>query len=125
MNGDFEELEDLEASYEELEDPFLGGFIKRIPWGRLARTAGQSILSAVGQAIGEEGEEEAFDFEEFDGYEEFGDGVIQGSAVSSNHRVRRQFFIAITVRFAPTPRSPLKSRASSPNVTPCRTGIVT
>ena len=53
----------------------------------------------------------------------FGDGLIHGSEVSSNHESRCQFFASITVRLAPILFSPLKSRASSPIVSPCRIGI--
>ena len=55
----------------------------------------------------------------------FGEGAIHGSASSSNHAARRQPFIGMTVKSAPTPRSSLNNRASSPIVSPCRTGIVT
>ena len=53
----------------------------------------------------------------------FGDGLIHGSAVSSNQSSRRQFFIATTVRSAPILFSALNSFASSPSVIPWRIGI--
>ena len=48
----------------------------------------------------------------------FGDGLIHGSVVSSNHSSRRQFLIATTVRSAPMWFSALNSLASSPSVRP-------
>ena len=53
----------------------------------------------------------------------FGDGLIHGRPVSSNHSSRRQFCIATTVRSAPIFFSPLNSLASSPIVRPWRIGI--
>ena len=53
----------------------------------------------------------------------FGDGLIHGAPVSSNHQSRRQRGICTTVSFAPILRSPLNSRASSPIVSPWRIGM--
>ena len=53
----------------------------------------------------------------------FGDGLTHGSDVSSNHASRCQFFAAMTLTSAPILFSPLKRRASSPTVIPCRIGI--
>ena len=52
-----------------------------------------------------------------------GDGLIQGSPVQSNQASRVQPRIATTARSAPSVRSPLNSRASSPSVRPWRIGI--
>ena len=48
----------------------------------------------------------------------FGDGLIHGSPVASNHWSRRQFFSGTTVRSAPILFSALNSFASSPSVMP-------
>jgi hypothetical protein len=72
---DLEDLEDLESVYEDQEDPFIGSLIRKVPWGKLARTAGKSVLSSVGGALGEEessyGEAESlledFEAEQFNG----------------------------------------------------------
>jgi hypothetical protein len=64
------ELEDFDGLYEDHEDPFLGSLVSKVPWGKIAQTAGKSVLSSLGGNLGGLlGEEEAFlgEYEDFDG----------------------------------------------------------
>jgi hypothetical protein len=68
------EMEDFDGLYEDQEDPFLGSLVSKVPWGKIAQTAGRSVMSSLGGnlggLLGELGEEEAFlgeaSFEDFD-----------------------------------------------------------
>lgn len=54
--------------YGDQEDPFIGSLVSKVPWGKLARTAGQSIMSSLQGSLGEEenyGDPESI-FEDFD-----------------------------------------------------------
>jgi hypothetical protein len=70
---DFEEFDGL---YEDLEDPFVGGLLRKVPWGNIARTAGKAVLSSIGGALGEE--ESYFDLEA--SYEDFEAEHLNGEA---------------------------------------------
>ena len=52
-----------------------------------------------------------------------GDGSTHGTSVSSQNIWRDQPLIGSTVRSAPSPKTSLNRRASSPMVNPCRIGM--
>jgi hypothetical protein len=54
------EQEEFDPLYEDLEDPFIGSLVSKVPWGKIAKTAGKSVLSSLGGMLGEE---ESFDLE--------------------------------------------------------------
>ncbi len=75
------EMEDFDALYEDLEDPFLGSLVSKVPWGKIAQTAGKSVLSSLGGGLGGLlGEEEAFlgeaSFEDFDAEQANGETAL-------------------------------------------------
>jgi transposase len=45
----FDEFDSLDEG-----DPFLGSLVSKIPWGKLAHTAGKSVLGSLGGILGEE-----------------------------------------------------------------------
>jgi hypothetical protein len=67
------EHEEFDSLYEDLEDPFIGSLVSKVPWGKLAKTAGKSVLSSLGGMLGEE---ENFDLEQT--YEEFAADQLNG-----------------------------------------------
>ena len=67
------EQEEFDALYEDLEDPFIGSLVSKVPWGKLAKTAGKSALSSLGGMLGEE---ESFDLE--GNYEDFAADQLNG-----------------------------------------------
>jgi hypothetical protein len=75
------EMEDFDGLYEDQEDPFLGGLVSRVPWGKIAQTAGKSVMSSLGGNLGGLlAEEEAFlgesSFEDFDGEQMNGETAL-------------------------------------------------
>jgi hypothetical protein len=66
------ETEEFDALYED-EDQFIGGLVSKVPWGKIAKTAGKSVLSSLGDVLGEE---ESFDPETM--YEDFAADQLNG-----------------------------------------------
>lgn len=61
----------------DMEDPFLGALVSKVPWGRIARTAGKAVLSAAQGAIGD-GEEFDYHDDETPSYYDFEADQLNG-----------------------------------------------
>jgi hypothetical protein len=75
-----EQFDEFDGLYEDLEDPFLGALVSKIPWGKVARTAGRAVLSAAQGALGEEeslfADQEAFSYEDFEAEQMNGEAAL-------------------------------------------------